>query len=452
MVQFKELQSIFSRIIHLGVQDNQPEIAPFIIQSNLNGLIFFFLDFFLAAVFFFTLDESHISYGLMTAAFSFLLGSVGFNALGRTTLSRLSTVLIGSLLVVYCALYLGPQSFAAASLLTGAIFPFVYFNLKERKLLAFTVIVPLFCYGFLLSVDYHFGPRIQIQSRFNLIVLQLVFFLVPFISIVTNTLTAVSQREMKTEELAESQSLLKAIFGALFHDLANPAMMVFMVADTAYKKKTMNEQAIERLHRVTDQMKRVLNKLKKMTSITGGKNQLQYESISLFDLAREAVSFAENQAHAKGVHLVVDPSDCNKCVKVDRDIFIFQVLMNFLTNAIKFTESGKTVTLSIHSDPDNKIRLDIRDEGIGIPATKIPHLTSWKSHTSTTGTNGEVGTGLGLPLAHKFLILMGGNLVIQSRQIESYPDDHGTTVSLVLPISANEEKTTSEPSGLSKAS
>jgi signal transduction histidine kinase len=426
------IKKFIFRALHLGVDQAPPEIAPFITQSNMNGLVYFALDGFLSLVFFLTLDDPYISYGLLTAACLFLISSVGFNYLGWTNLSRLSTVSIGSFLVVYCALYLGASSFAATSLLLGAIFPFVYFSLHEKKLLTFCISIPVICYGFLLITNYHFGPQIQIKNGFSLVVLQIVFFLVPFAGIVTNTYTAVSQRESKTRELAESQQLLRAVFNALFHDLANPATLLFMVSDAAYQSQEMNTKSIERLHRVSDQMKRVLNKLKKMTMISSGKNQLSYEQLSLMSLVQEAIEFAQAQAKSKGVDIIVEDPGIDFWVKVDRDVFVFQVLMNFMSNAIKFTEPGKQITIRFHK-LENRVRLEIRDQGVGISPERIHSLTSWKSQTSTRGTNGESGTGLGLPLALKFLEFMGGQITIQSWTAQNHPLNHGTAILVELP-------------------
>ena len=177
----KNLVKGIALLLNLGA-DEDSEIHAYVRLANLNGMVYFILDLFLAVLFYFVLEDSHISIGLVVASFAFLITSVGFNYFGWTTLSRLSTVCIGSIIVTYVALYLGPDSFIAATLLLGAIFPFVYFSTLEKKSIALCLLVPLVCYAFLIITNYKFGPSTEIQNSNVLFLLRSIFYIVPLLA------------------------------------------------------------------------------------------------------------------------------------------------------------------------------------------------------------------------------------------------------------------------------
>ncbi|MCB0369128.1 MAG: sensor histidine kinase, partial [Bdellovibrionales bacterium] len=121
-------------------------------------------------------------------------------------------------------------------------------------------------------------------------------------------------------------------------------------------------------------------------------------------------------------------------IQVDKEIFIFQVISNFLTNAAKFSTPGSKVLISLLKTATNDTLITIRDWGTGIEKGKISKLFSWNEKTSTIGTKGEKGTGLGLPLANKFIQDMGGDLKIESHLAnQTTPEKQGTLITIMFP-------------------
>ena len=106
---------------------------------------------------------------------------------------------------------------------------------------------------------------------------------------------------------------------------------------------------------------------------------------------------------------------------------IKQILVNLLTNAIKFTPDDGNVGVAAVTDDDGRIVISVVDSGIGIAEDDIPRALEpfGQVRRRTDLTHG--GTGLGLPLSKKFTELHGGTL-----RIESEPDE-GTTVIVTFP-------------------
>lgn len=429
--------SFLGKIISLGTDHVDSEDSIYIRQVNSNGLFFFVFDLILACVFNCFYDDKHLAVGLLASGVLFLLGSVGLNALKRTTLSRLSTAAIGSFLVAYCAFYLGPDSFISASLLLGAIFPFVYFSPKNYISILICLTIPLIIYLVLVFTNYSYGPKIEYSSENIILSIKIIMFLVPYLGILLNSWVAVSEREKKNLELAKSKKLIESIFFALSHDLANPIQQMSLITRKNITVADVTDEKLKSYKNATNQMIRIFTNLKDVvkTSIDGKAN-IPKQNLEVQSLINEAITITEELYKAKNIEIIVTCENPNHSFKVAviKDIFIFQVLVNLLSNAIKFSENGQQIKIYISNAADKKVKIDIKDNGVGIEKDKIKKLFDWKERTTTLGTKGEKGTGLGLPLANMFIKQLGGEIIVESvlRQ-NSSNSQHGTTISIILP-------------------
>jgi signal transduction histidine kinase len=89
------------------------------------------------------------------------------------------------------------------------------------------------------------------------------------------------------------------------------------------------------------------------------------------------------------------------------------VFRNLITNAIKFTNSEGTITIN-HINNETNIEISISDTGVGIKSENIPFLFAIEKNISTTGTNCERGTGLGLILSKELIEKQGGKIWVES--------------------------------------
>ncbi|OFZ30147.1 MAG: hypothetical protein A2622_09880 [Bdellovibrionales bacterium RIFCSPHIGHO2_01_FULL_40_29] len=432
-------RNYLDHLLKLGTQTTPQDHQCYIKQINLNGMIFFIINLALALVFYITIQDLPITLGFMVASFSFLIASLGFNSMGWTTLSRLSTITIASLLVMSCGFYLGSNSFAAGALLLGAIFPFVHFSMDEKKSIAFCILIPLLCYTVLTVMDYNLGPQFGPLSANALLTLRLTFFLIPFIAIAANTYIAVSEREQKTKISNESQKLLSTIFFALSHDLANPLQTISMISQLGERNGGLPPEKLNKIIVSSKQMLRIFKNLNTIAhTFTTGKITLKMNHWSIKDLIKDAIGFTHEQASAKNINIDFNTLNLTDdfYINVDKDVFIFQVLTNFLTNSLKFSEPGQKISITAELMNSSKVFVTIRDWGQGIESEKLERLFSIEERTSSLGTQGEKGTGLGLPVAMRFLKEMNGELSLSSKHHSvSDPESRGTVVTIKLPLS-----------------
>ena len=105
---------------------------------------------------------------------------------------------------------------------------------------------------------------------------------------------------------------------------------------------------------------------------------------------------------------------------------LYQVINNIVGNAIKFTDKGQVVIRTLRKD-EAHISIIVKDTGIGISEEFMPRIFNSFEQESTGRSRSHEGTGLGLAISKKYIELLGGEILIESRK------DHGSAFEIVLP-------------------
>lgn len=119
-------------------------------------------------------------------------------------------------------------------------------------------------------------------------------------------------------------------------------------------------------------------------------------------------------------------------VQGDKTILSNVILLNLLTNAIKFSHPGDQIDVRAYVK-EEKVVVEVRDYGIGIPPEILKDIFSLNAVTTRPGTFGESGTGCGMPLVKEYLQLMGGEIEVVSVEMEVEKSKRGTMVTLHIP-------------------
>lgn len=107
------------------------------------------------------------------------------------------------------------------------------------------------------------------------------------------------------------------------------------------------------------------------------------------------------------------------------------VLNNLISNAIKFSYNDSSIIIDV-SDCGETVGIAVRDSGIGIPESMMPHLFDPLVKTTRPGLDDEPGTGFGLMAVRSFVELFGGSVEVQSIPETVSETDHGTVVTVCL--------------------
>ena len=190
------------------------------------------------------------------------------------------------------------------------------------------------------------------------------------------------------------------------------------------EQATRGLEAIERNAKIQTQ---IVSDVLDISRITTGKVRLTPRRLDAREVVTAAVDTTRPAAEARRIDLRSTLPPDPQFVWADPDR-LQQVVWNLLANAVKFTPTGGRVEVSL-SARESRLRIAVRDNGMGIPAAFLPHVfeTFRQADSSTTRSHG--GLGLGLAIVRRIVELHGGEV-----EAESEGEGRGTTVTVTLPV------------------
>ncbi len=271
-------------------------------------------------------------------------------------------------------------------------------------------------------------------------------------TLTTLALQASSQLELrrtiaKLEEMTETArraSQAKSIFLAnMSHEIRTPMTAILGFAgllegEAGYRDDPGRmEFAVQAIQRNASHLMTIINDILDLTRIEAGKLSLSTAPASPSAIVEEAATLIRREAQDKGLSVTVEyatPVPAAICTDATR---VRQILLNLLTNAVKFTNEGG-VTVRVTCAPEREqITFEVIDTGIGMSSEECVQLRRFEPFTQNDGSSSRryVGSGLGVGIAGALAELLGGRL-----EIESEPG-RGSVVSAVIatgPVNAAE--------------
>ena len=181
------------------------------------------------------------------------------------------------------------------------------------------------------------------------------------------------------------------------------------------------------IHASANHLLDIINDILDMARIEAGRMEITPSTVVLPRFAEWAQTMVRTQAESAKVTLNtrLDPTLVEF---VTDERILRQIALNLLTNAIKFTPAGGTVTLALSGAVADRLAFIVEDTGVGMRPEDIPRALAPFSQLDNTLSRQHRGTGLGLSLANRFVGLLGGQLAISSAP------GQGTRVTVTLPI------------------
>lgn len=244
------------------------------------------------------------------------------------------------------------------------------------------------------------------------------------IQVLNQTLEA--RVETRTKQLEKAVAENKSLVRLLCHDIRNPLTAIRGYVDLLQDEPDSLDEYIKEIRQVSEMMDRMVVQVTQLEGVNSGKLQLELESVDIDTILVQARMIFNSRLSKKGVGLIYDAAASPVFVLAEEVGLCNQVINNLISNAIKFTPRGGRITIVVREEADC-ILVTVRDSGVGISENRLPRLFDLNHKTSTPGTDGEAGTGFGLPIVKMFMEKFGGGIEVISRCADQFPEDHGTS-------------------------
>ncbi|MDJ0840983.1 MAG: response regulator [Acidobacteriota bacterium] len=241
------------------------------------------------------------------------------------------------------------------------------------------------------------------------------------------------------KEAAEASSSAKSSFLAnMSHEIRTPMNAVIALTRLALRQTDPDPRTLRGYLEIIDTSSQsllgIINDILDFSKIEAGKLELEYREFSMQEVLDNLCIMFSGKAAEKGVELIVTQSPQLPRRFIGDPLRISQVLINLVSNAVKFTSQGEVlVRVSGEREGNNEkipLQFSIKDSGTGIDQETVDKLFQPFTQADESITRKHGGTGLGLAISHHLVQLMGGTI-----SVDSTPG-HGSTFKFTLPLNA----------------
>jgi signal transduction histidine kinase/DNA-binding response OmpR family regulator len=232
----------------------------------------------------------------------------------------------------------------------------------------------------------------------------------------------------RTRELAIAKDQADAAAGAkaeflanMSHEIRTPMNAILGMTDFALRTELTARQKgyLQKARTAADSLLAILNDILDFSKVEAGKLELEQREFALQSVFDRVTAIVGLKAQQKGLELLVNTSPDVPARLVGDSLRLEQVLINLCTNAVKFTDSGEIVVVTVRTlvaqDDAVTLRFSVRDTGIGIGEAQLATLFQPFAQVDASTTRQYGGTGLGLAICRQLVALMGGEIGAKSQ-------------------------------------
>jgi signal transduction histidine kinase len=246
--------------------------------------------------------------------------------------------------------------------------------------------------------------------------------------------SARAEAEAAKAVLTDADRRKDEFLAMLAHELRNPLAAISGALEVSQRSDAPEDQlwAREVTARQVRHLSRLIDDLMEISRVNLGKIELRKQPTNLVDVINHAAEMVRPQMQSKRHAFTIEVRD--RPLPVDGDpTRLEQVLVNLLTNAAKYTDSGGTIRLEA-SREGSEIVLEVSDTGVGIPPALRSRIFEMFAQVSTESGRSQGGLGIGLNLAKKLVLLHGGTIAVDAR-----PGGPGSVFTIRLPSRPSSE-------------
>ena len=264
-------------------------------------------------------------------------------------------------------------------------------------------------------------------------------------------------RKKQMEALKEAQdanaaNIAKTTFlNHMSHDIRTPMNAIVGFTDIAMKRKPDKEveNCLKKIRQSSEYLMTLINDVLDISRIESGKLEYKPVPTDLRDIINTVLSIAKGYMENRDLNLHVSREELITPYVMADELRIREVLLNIISNAVKFTKDGGTISFVAENCPGNDehhviVRYRISDTGIGMSEEFQSRIFDEFTQENDGARTSYKGTGLGMAIAKKYVDLMGGKIEVSSRQ------GVGSTFTVEIPLRIAEQVLTEKEEKLRK--
>jgi PAS domain S-box-containing protein len=240
------------------------------------------------------------------------------------------------------------------------------------------------------------------------------------VSRITERRKELDRQLIEARERAEQAAAAKSDFLAnMSHELRTPLNAIIGFSGLLKASDHLNPadaRSAKLIHDASATLLEIVNGVLDFSKFEAGAVELEAQPFSAADEAQAVAALVHDQAEAKGLSLKIRCDGCEAPLMGDAPR-LRQVLLNFLSNALKFTAAGQ-VTLAMRQTPAGegrrRLRVEVSDTGIGVPAEQLEHVFERFTQGDVSVSRRFGGTGLGLAICKRIVEMMDGEIGARS--------------------------------------
>ena len=255
------------------------------------------------------------------------------------------------------------------------------------------------------------------------------------------TKQAIKHRRLLEEAKEKAEVANKAKSTFLFnmsHDIRTPMNAIIGFTDMALESKMNPEKVEDCLKKVqvsSDLLMKLIDDILDMARIENGKIELEESEADIYKVIKDIVAMVQGKAEQKNIRLSLSLENISDSHIYIDTLHFNRIMINILTNAIKYTNQGGSVVFTVRQLQFSKSGVNtyefiVADNGIGMSKDFVRHIFESFSRERSTSVGGVEGTGLGMSITKGLVDKMGGKINIKTQQRK------GTTVFVKLPLKA----------------
>ena len=236
-------------------------------------------------------------------------------------------------------------------------------------------------------------------------------------TLVSSAIRDISERRRVELAIVEASRMKSQFLANMSHELRTPLNAIIGFTELIHRElvgevNPLQKEYLGDVLASSQHLLQLINDILDLAKVESGKMDFRPEPVSLVGVVNEVHTVVRGLASSKRTKLVMDIDDVGEVV-VD-PARMKQVLYNYVSNAIKFTDEGGTVTLRVKPSGPERFRVEVEDDGIGIPKSALERLFVEFQQLDSGSTKRYAGTGLGLALTKRIVELHGGEVYVTS--------------------------------------